>query len=92
MPIYPDDEMIGQKSPINTSTFRRLQHNHPTKAAQLDQEDNQQGTRRILLNSIAAAASASARKSIDIIVSKKNESSCSGGYKVDNRSFTHFVC
>lgn len=45
VPIYQDDEMIGPKAPINASTIRRFQDNHPTRLAQLDQEDNQAGNK-----------------------------------------------
>lgn len=40
VPVYPDENMIGPKAPINASTIRRLQHHHPTKAIQNDEEDN----------------------------------------------------
>lgn len=43
VPTYLYDEMIGPKTPINASTIRNLQHNHPTREAQQDQKDNQEG-------------------------------------------------
>lgn len=32
VPTYADDETIGPKAPINASTIRRIQHNHPAEA------------------------------------------------------------
>ena len=40
--------MIGLKAPVNASTIRRLQHNHPTRETQQDQEDNQVGNKEEL--------------------------------------------
>lgn len=43
VPIYPDDEIITPKAPLNASAIRRLQNMHQEEAAQNDQQDNQPG-------------------------------------------------
>lgn len=41
VPVYPDDEMIGLKAPLNASTIRRLQNTHQGEAVQNEQQENQ---------------------------------------------------
>lgn len=41
--VYPDDNMLSLKAPLNASIIRKLQNMHRGEAAQHDQEENQQG-------------------------------------------------
>ncbi|KAI5422063.1 hypothetical protein KIW84_045494 [Lathyrus oleraceus] len=40
VPIYPDDEMISSKAPLNASAIRRLQNMHQGENSQNDQQGN----------------------------------------------------
>lgn len=41
VPVYPNDETISPKEPLNVLTIRRLQNMHQEEAVQNDQQESQ---------------------------------------------------
>ncbi|KAI5395029.1 40S ribosomal protein S15-4 [Lathyrus oleraceus] len=83
VPVYLDDEIISPKAPLNASAIRRLQHMNPAEVAHHDLEDNPAGNDEGFYQPQMQAPTRANARSTCFRVSKKNGSSCSGGYKAD---------
>lgn len=92
VPAYPDDEMINPKTPINVLAIRRLQHMHQREVAQNDQMENQVVNDEGFYQSQVHNQPEQMQGQQASEFQRRMEVHTMGGYKVDNGSFTHFVC